>query len=223
MLLKKLSKAAAVCAVMGMALAMVSCGDRNDGTYLTHEALEDESLKLGGKWKLTGGYVYEAELYGEEHVWCGWDEEGDEITPQKVTDLRTVARVFENYVIGSFHGGSSSDDSEDSALHFDNSLCLTLTDAQAKKMLKSCLSYIDENEDGFAWVKNKHQFNTPEGFELKSFDGDVKGYVRLSADHARIDMYSYFYYEAKTLDLEEDEEIFDGVKDEHSFTLTRQS
>ena len=89
-------------------------------------------------------------------------------------------------------------------------------------MLKSCLSYIDENEDDFAGVQNEHQFNTPEGYELKSFDGDVKGYVRLSDDHARIDMYSYFYYEAKILDLEEDEEFFMGMKEEYSFTLTRQ-
>ena len=212
MLLKKLSKAAAVCAVAGMALAMVSCGDRNDGTYLTHEALEDESLKLGGTWKLTGGYVYYADMYGEEHVWCGWDEEGDEITPQKVTDLRTVAKNFE-YNVG---------DSSDSALRFDNSLCLTLTDAQAKEMLKGFLSHIEEVEDFVTELREYYADpDTSDGYELKSFDGDVRGHVRLSDDHARIDMYAYFYYETNLID-EEGEDFFEGAKEEYSYTLTRQ-
>ena len=215
MLLKKLSKAAAVCAVVGMALAMVSCGDRNDGTYLTHEALEDESLKLGGKWKLTGGYVYEAFKDSEDGVWYNsWDDEKDvPITAQKVTDLDIVAEEFENFV----------GDSSDSALRFDNSLCLTLTDAQAKEMLKGFLSYIEDLEVELAlYLEEYADPDTSGGFELKSFDGDVKGYVRLSDDHARIDIYVYFYYEENIIDLEENKEFFDGMKNEYSFTLTRQ-
>ena len=215
MLLKKLSKAAAVCAVVGMALAMVSCGDRNDGTYLTQEALEDEGLKLGGTWKLTGGYVYYALKDSEEGMWYVWDnEEGAPVAAQKVTDLDIVAGEFE-YIVSWRAEGSSSDDSEDSALHFDNSLCLTLTDAQAKEMLKGFLSYIEDLEGLLAEMREEHT-NTSD-----SFEGDVRGHVMLSADHTRIDMYVYYYSEENMMN-EDGEEIFDGVKGDLSFTLTRQ-
>ncbi|MCH5295866.1 MAG: hypothetical protein J1F14_08230 [Treponema sp.] len=209
MLLKKLSKAAAVCAVMGMALAMVSCGDRNDGTYLTHEALEDDSLKLGGTWKLTGGYVYQAVKDSEEGMWYVKDEEGAPVAAQKVTDLDIVAGEFE-YRVEWWVG-----DSLDFALHFDNRLCLTLTDAQAKEMLKVFLSYI-EGLKGFFAEMREYYADTSD-----SFDGDVRGHVMLSADHTRIDIYVYACSEEKNM-MEDGEERFHGIKDEYSFTLTRQ-
>ena len=217
MLLKKLSKAAAVCAVMGMLLGLSSCDtlgngkdgadDDNEGTYLTHEALEDESLELGDTWKLTDGYVYKALKNSEDGVWySGWDDEGDaSIAAQKVTDLDIVAGQFE-YRVEWWVG-----DSLDFALHFDNSLCLTLTDAQAKEMLKVFLSYI-EGMEGF--LAEEREFYAEKS---GSFDGDVRGHVMLSDDHTRIDIYVYVCSETNTM-----EDGFHGRKEEYSFTLTRQ-
>ena len=200
MLLKKLSKAAAVCAVMGMLLGLSSCDtlgngkdgadDDNEGSESTdvRALTEDDlaSVNRSGVWRLTSGSVVTNNYAGD------YDS--------PITDLKSISEWFVNlYCMPlSISGGDSVD-----RFAFDDNFCLIPgKDAETVDFG----FFLEYNE----MCKDMQNNSTDHGFE--SFLREFR--ITINRDKTKIDIYDY---------MEANMGEGEIIKQKFMFTFERQS